>query len=93
MFKRFNEPVETIDYKAKYLELDKKYRDIEEENTKLKIELGMIKPVFEKVELEPAVSIYCRDCEYCVRSSWSGDIIGCCKKVVCEDYKKEKNDA
>ena len=89
MFWNKNEkPIETIDYKEKYFEIDKKYRDLQFENSKLKAELKRIKPIVESKDYKPAISKDCGDCKFCVRSPWNNDIIiGCRKDNVCADFK------
>lgn len=68
--------------------LNHKLRDMELENMKLREELDRIKPVLECEKLTPAVSRKCRDCKYVVKSSWNGDILGCCKDSVCESFSE-----
>lgn len=64
--------------------------------SKLETELATINPVIESKMLEPAVSTNCQDCDFCVRSKWSGKILGCNKDSVCADFKpkqkEKKND-
>lgn len=82
-----------IDYEKKYFDLKAKYLDLELKNKKLEVELQQVKPIIESGKLEPAVSMYCADCRYCVRSPWNNAILGCCKNSVCEDFSKENNNA
>lgn len=60
------------------------------ENEKLKTELECIKPIIEKKELEPAISNRCDKCKFAVRSNWNNEILGCCRKSVCEYYSPEE---
>lgn len=53
-------------------------------------ELSAIKPVVENKDLAPAVSARCEKCTYVVRSKFDGSILGCCKNVVCKDYKPKE---
>ena len=92
MFKWRTEPVETIDYKKLYFETVEQLKEVSRECGSLRNELEAIKPVVEKGELKPAVSTHCRECVYCVHSDWDGRVIGCCKDVVCEDFKAIDND-
>lgn len=91
MFKRRNE-IETPDYKALYLEANKRIHDLQYEVGTLRGELEAIKPVIETKKLKPAVSEYCGMCVYAQRSRWDGSIIGCCKDVVCSDFKRSDDD-
>lgn len=67
--------------------IEKKIRNIEHENMMLRGELEAIKPVLENKNHKPAMSKDCDECKYCVRSSWNGEVIGCRKDNVCEDFK------
>lgn len=71
--------------------LTKKVEDLEFENLKLKRELECIKPVLETPDLKPAISSLCRDCEFVVKSNWNGDILGCRKGIVCDNFKERKD--
>lgn len=62
--------------------------DMERKNAMLRQELDRIKPVLECEKLTPAVSRKCRECKYVVKSSWNGDILGCCKDSVCESFSE-----
>lgn len=59
---------------------------LKHENEKLKTELECIKPIIEKKELEPAISNRCDKCRFAVRSKWNNEVLGCCRKSVCEYY-------
>lgn len=83
-------PIEKIDYQEKYFEIERKYHDLEFENSKLKMELKCIKSVVESKDYKPALSKDCGDCKFCVRSSWNGCVIGCRKDNVCADFEKEE---
>ena len=66
---------------------DKKYHDLQFENSNLKEELKRIKPIVESKDYKPALSKDCGDCKFCVRSPWNDDIIGCRKDNVCADFE------
>ena len=72
-------------------ELKNKLEKVENENIKLVTELQIIKPVLEKKDLAPAVGSHCGYCRYAVKSRWDGEVIGCCKNIVCEDFIPEDN--
>ena len=86
MLKWRNE-IETPDYKLLYHETMEQLTQLSRECSELKSELYAIKPVLENGKIKPAVSKHCRECVYCVRSDWDGSILGCCKDIVCEDFK------
>lgn len=73
-------------------ELESKIEKLTDEKRKLEWELDAIKPVIETKQLKPAVSSTCKTCRFCVKSRWNGDIIGCCKDVVCNDFRPEESD-
>lgn len=52
----------------------------------IETELQTIKPVLAVGGLKPAVSRLCKDCRFVVTSRYNGDILGCNKECVCEDY-------
>lgn len=60
------------------------------ENEKLKTELECIKPIIEKKELEPAISNRCDKCKFAVKSKWNNEVLGCCRKSVCEYYSPKE---
>lgn len=91
MFKRHNN-TETVDYKLLYHETMEQLRQLSRECGELRGELDAIKPVLENGKIKPAVSGHCRECVYCVHSDWDGSVLGCCKDVVCEDFKAIDND-
>jgi hypothetical protein len=75
----------------KYLQgLEREKEDLEKKSCKLQNELDTIKPVLEDGNLKPAVSKSCRGCRFVVRSRWNGDILGCCKDNLCDDYQPEE---
>ena len=49
--------------------------------------LNAIKPIVEHKDYRPALSRDCCNCKFVVRSHWDGDIIGCRKENVCNDFK------
>lgn len=59
---------------------------------KVKHELEEIKPVVESKNYKPAISEDCLCCKYVIRSQITGNIIGCRKDNVCEDFVKESED-
>lgn len=61
-----------------------------EKESKLQSALDEILPVLEKQELKPAIGLYCGHCIYCVTSQYNWRILGCCKDVVCEDFKPQE---
>ena len=58
----------------------------------LLMELDSIKPVINSPGYEPALSRDCGDCKYVVRGRWNGEIIGCRKNNVCEDFVPREGD-
>ena len=54
----------------------------------LEARVNELKPIIESGALDPAVSNRCSTCRFCVKSG-RGEILGCCKNVVCVDYIKE----
>ena len=65
-----------------------KIERLKNENYRLSSELKAIKPVVESADYKPALSADCQDCIYCVKSRWSGEILGCRKDNICEDFKR-----
>lgn len=66
------------------------YLNIEKE--RLELELKEIKPVVEDKRLEPALSKYCGDCKYSVRTTWDNEVIGCRRSAVCDDFTPKEED-
>lgn len=60
--------------------------DLQNMRYRLETELNVIKPIIEKKELEPAISNRCDKCRFAVKSNWNNEILGCCRKSVCEYY-------
>ena len=60
--------------------------ELEFKKGKLQKELETIKPVIETGTLKPAVSGYCKDCKFVVKSRWNGQILGCCKGNLCDAF-------
>ena len=52
-------------------------------------ELREIKPILEVPGLKPAVSLYCKDCEYSLQSPYNNDVLACRKDVTCESFKNK----
>lgn len=72
------------------LELKQEISSLKHTKIELERELKAIKPIVERKEYKPAVSEDCFNCIYVVKSSFNGDILGCRKDNVCEDYKPEE---
>ena len=53
---------------------------------RLEKELGAIKPIVANPTLTQAVSKYCYNCKYVVKSSWNNQVLRCMKDSVCEDF-------
>lgn len=53
-------------------------------------ELIAVKPVVAKSTFKQAVSRDCSCCKYALNSTWNGDILGCIKDNVCEDFVKKE---
>ena len=88
MFKWRNESVDT-DYKTMYYELLHKYDKLKDEKVGLECELTSVKGQVQNMKLKPALSAQCKNCKYCIASRWDGDILGCCKGLVCDDFEKD----
>ena len=81
-----------VDRKA-YDHIRELYNEIAElnhENSKLRHELDTIKPIIETGKLEPAVSAYCKNCRFAIKSSWNNHILGCCRNSVCNGFMSEE---
>lgn len=52
-------------------------------------ELREIKPILKAPGLKPAVSLYCKDCEYSLQSPYNNDVLGCRKDVTCDSFKNK----
>lgn len=55
-------------------------------------ELEEIKPVVESKNYKPAISEDCLCCKYVILSNVTGNIIGCRKDNVCEDFAEKSED-
>lgn len=55
-------------------------------------ELEEIKPVVESKNYKPAISEDCLCCKYVILSNITGNIIGCRKDNVCEDFVEKSED-
>lgn len=73
-------------------ELESKVEYLGSENEDLKEELKIIKPVIETPGFKPAVSDRCDRCRYAYYSDYDGELLGCCKGVVCEDFESTKEE-
>lgn len=70
-----------------YVEKLQKYiNDLEFEKLKLIQELGVTKPILKSGDYKPAISRDCADCKYAARSTWNGDVLGCRKDNLCDDF-------
>lgn len=61
-------------------------QELSHENSNLKNELESIKPIIANKDLKPAISRDCINCKFVVKSRWNGEILGCRKDIVCEDF-------
>ena len=52
-------------------------------------ELKEIKPILEAPGLKPAVSLYCKDCEYVLQSPYNNDVLRCRKDAICDSFKSK----
>ena len=68
------------------MKLQQELADTKHEKYKVEAELKAIKPIIESKEYTPAISKDCGECKFVVRRRWSGDIIGCRKNGVCDDF-------
>lgn len=68
------------------MKLENKIANLEREKVKIEKELKAIKPVIESKNYTQAISKDCGECKFVVRSRWNGDIIGCRKNGVCDDF-------
>lgn len=59
-------------------------------NNRLSHELDKITPVVESKDYKPALSKDCGTCKYVVKSTHDGNILGCCKDNVCDDYSPKE---
>ena len=80
-------PIEVSDYIDL---LKKKNMDLEHKIKCLEGELIAVKPVVANPTFKQAVSKDCSRCKYVLNSRWNGDILGCMKDNVCEDFVKKE---
>ena len=66
----------------KNIELDKKVAMLEKE-------LAAIKPVIENPDFKPAISAKCIECKLAARSTFTGQLLGCIKGLVCDDFERK----
>ena len=52
-------------------------------------ELKEIKLILETPGLKPAVSLYCKDCDFVLQSPYNNDVLGCRKDVVCDSFRSK----
>ena len=50
-------------------------------------ELKAIKQLVESKEYKPAMSKDCQDCKYALKSKFNGELIGCRKDNLCNDFE------
>lgn len=67
----------------------KRYDKLRIENDILRAQLARFKGVLDNPKLKPAVSKFCRLCDY--RVMFGSDVIGCCKGNVCEDFERRES--
>lgn len=68
-------------------ELRSKNEELVYENSELREELFMIKPVFMTPGFKPAMTKRCERCKFAYFSDYNSDeMLGCAKDVVCEDF-------
>lgn len=91
------EAKELQEYKEKYLETRRQQEILLNQKNSLEIkvshlecELKKIKPVIETSGWRPAVSDKCEYCDYACFSDHNGTLLGCCKDVVCSDFKAKE---
>lgn len=80
-------PLEVSDY------IDSLRRENDDLRYKVKClegELIAVKPVVANPTFKQAVSKDCLCCKYALSSTWNGDILGCIKDNVCEDFVKKE---
>lgn len=65
-------------------------KDLKRGLSNAKHELELIKPDLESGKLRPAVSEWCRDCKFAHVSRYNGQVLGCRKGVVCDDYMSKE---
>lgn len=76
---------------VKYIEKLERDLDNAKHNARMaKNELECIKPIVESKKLKPAVSKSCENCRYVVTSRWDGEVLGCRKDCVCEDFSPKE---
>lgn len=96
------EAKELLEYRNKFwneqkenLILRGKIDHLETENERLKAKLAKIEPVIETSGWKPAITDKCEYCDYAYFSDYDGELLGCCKGMVCEDFssrqKKEED--
>ena len=65
--------------------------ELERTKTDLERELEAIKPIVTHPDYKPAVSAECQACNYAAYSRWSGNLVGCRKHMLCEDFKRKED--
>lgn len=82
-----NSPLEVADY------IDSLRRENDDLRYKIKCleeELIAVKPIVANPTFKQAVSKDCACCKYVISSTWNGNILGCMKDNVCEDFVKKE---
>lgn len=77
----------TYDYINK---LKRELWDVTHEKQKLSLELKAIKPVLEHPDYKPAIYVDCMYCKFRVTSGWNGQVIGCRKPCVCDNFSPDE---
>lgn len=65
-----------------------KINDLTYTNEHIKKSIDKLTPIMEHPKIKPAISSECGCCKYVVRNLF-GEVIGCRKDIVCEDFVKE----
>ena len=73
----------------KVMELTNLNNELELKASKFEKELTAIKPIVGNAKYEPPVSKDCGECKFVIISRFSGDVVGCRRNMVCDDFRKE----
>ena len=74
-------------YRIECNELRSKNCELEYTTSDLKNELEKIKPVVATSGFKPAVTDKCDKCKFAYYSDYDGELIGCLKGMVCDDFE------